>query len=174
MRYLREAFAILGALGCVSFTATATAADAIDLTGEWRGAEICDELDNGTPGVFTETSPIFIQQRANGRFTMLFRLDGGKANVIYEGIVRKVAGGGHEAIAVACGGAFKSQEVVRLRPVVTSGRTGLFNGESQFFTNDFPGSGGAVNFGTCKYAYERVARVAPPIRRCVPSPIDGD
>lgn len=147
------------------------AADAIDLTGRWEGTEVCDELDSGQPGVFAETSPIFIQQRANGRFSMLFRLENGKANVIYEGLVRKVAGGGHEAIAIACGGAFKSQEVIRFRPVVAQGRQGLLNGESQFFTDDFPGAEGKVNFGTCKYAYQRVAVRRPTIERCTPSPI---
>lgn len=162
-----------GILGPMILATTANAAEPIDLTGEWRGTEVCDELDDGTPGVFADTSPILIRQHADGRFTMLFRLEGGRANVIYEGLVRKVAGGGHEAIAIACGGAFKSQEVVRFRPVVVQGRTGLLNGESQFYTADFPGSGGAVNFGTCKYAYGRVSRVRPAIRRCVPSPLDG-
>jgi hypothetical protein len=172
MRLVRG-MATLCAIVCCAGLASALAADGIDLTGEWHGTEICDELDGGEPAVFTETSPILIRQRSNGRFTMLFRLENGQADVIYEGIVQKVTGGGQEAIAIACGGAFESQEVIRLRPVIVKGRTGFFNGESQFFTDDFPGSGGAVNFGTCKYAYERVTTTPPVIERCRPSPIGG-
>lgn len=171
MRHMRGTSATAGVVGCLILTTTAMAANAIDLTGEWRGTEVCDEVDGGTPGVFTETSPIFIRQRANGRFTMLFRLNGGNADALYEGVVREVAGGGHEAVAIACGGDFASQEVVRLRPIVAKGRKGLFNGESQFFTDDFPGSEGVINFGTCKYAYERVSTARPVLGRCVPSPI---
>lgn len=86
MRHMRGTAAIAGVLGYLILTTTAMAANAIDLTGEWRGTEICDEVDGGTPGVFTETSPIFIRQRANGRSTMLFRLDGGNADALYEGM----------------------------------------------------------------------------------------
>jgi hypothetical protein len=166
--------AVAGVLACpILATATATAADAIDLTGEWRGTTVCDELGNGRPSVFADTSPVFIRQRAGGRFTMLLRLSGGEADVIYEGLVQRVAGGGHEVIAVACGGDFRSREVVRLRPILAGDREGLFNGESQLFSDDFPGTNGAVNFGTCKYAYQRATTVRPTIERCVPSPIGG-
>ena len=57
-----------------------------DLTGEWHGSEICDEVDAGKRNVFVETSPIFIRQEANGRFRMLFRLENGRADVIYGGL----------------------------------------------------------------------------------------
>ncbi len=111
-----------------------------DLAGEYHGTELCDELDNGTPGVFAETSPIFIAQGKGGRFRMLFRLADGKADVLYEGILKRVAGSDQvEGVAIACGGAFASSEVIRLRPIGSSGGQPFFNGESQFFTNDFPG-----------------------------------
>lgn len=155
-------------------TAPAQAADGFDLTGEWHGSEICDELGNGQPGVFVETSPIFIRQRPDGTFRMVFRLDNGKADVIYEGIVQAVATGGHEAVAIGCGGDFRSQEVIRLRPAIATATSGVLNGESQFFTNDFPGSGGAISFGTCKYAYNRVSTERPVIPRCPRSPIGGE
>ena len=143
-----------------------------DLTGEWHGSEICDEVDAGKRNVFVETSPIFIRQEANGRFRMLFRLENGRADVIYGGLSQPTdgRGRGHEGIAIACGGAFKSQEVIRLQPLIGKGPTPLFDGESQFFTNDFPGSNGAANFGTCKYAYTRVSASAPAIARCARSP----
>ena len=64
-----------------------------DLTGEYHGTELCDELDNGTPGVFAETSPIFIVQGKGGKFRMLFRLANSTADVLYEGILKRVAGG---------------------------------------------------------------------------------
>ncbi len=111
-----------------------------DLTGEWHGTELCDELDNGAPGVFAETSPIFIRQGKDGHFRMLFRLNDGKADVLYEGVLKQVAGGTSvEGVAIACGGAFESQEVIRLRPIASTNGQLFFNGELQFFTDDFPG-----------------------------------
>ena len=142
-----------------------------DLAGEYRGTELCDELDDGTPGVFAETSPIFIAQGKGGRFRMLFRLADGTADVLYEGILKRVAGSDQvEGVAIACGGAFASSEVIRLRPVAKSGGQLFFNGDSQFFTNDYPGAGGAVNFGTCKYVYQRVAATRPTVPKCKVSP----
>lgn len=166
-----------GVAGFVAMTAVAPAmANQLpDLTGEWHGTELCDELDGGTPGAFIETSPIFIVQGKGGRFRMLFRLEGGKADVVYEGILKRVAGGTNvEGVAIACGGAFSSQEVIRLRPIGSTGGQPFFNGESQFFSDDFPGGGGAVNFGTCKYIYQRVGTKHPAIPRCRPSPIGAD
>src|SRR4051812_6772961 len=81
------------AIACLAPPPAALAHPLPDLTGEWHGTELCDELDNGTPGVFTETSPIFIAQGKDGRFRMLFRLANGKADVLYEGIPKRVAGG---------------------------------------------------------------------------------
>jgi hypothetical protein len=146
-----------------------------DLAGEYRGTELCDELDDGTPGVFAETSPIFIAQGRGGRFRMLFRLADGTADVLYEGILKRVAGSDQvEGAAIACGGAFASSEVIRLRPIGNSGGQPFFNGESQFFTNDFPGAGGAVNFGTCKYVYQRVAATKPTVPKCAVSPFGAE
>jgi hypothetical protein len=173
MRRVLGTWIVAGSLGIVVLGAHAQTAAGLDLTGEWHGTEICDEVDGGRRNVFVEQSPIFIQQRPNGRFLMLFRLDNGNADVVYEGIVQQVAAGGHEAVAIACGGNFRSQEVIRFRPITAPGAGGLFNGESQFFTNDFPGSGGVTNFGTCKYAYERVSTVRPTVRSCPRSPITG-
>ena len=64
-----------------------------DLSGEYHGTELCDELDNGTPGVFVETSPIFIVQGKGGKFRLLFLFSNGKADVVYDGILKRVAGG---------------------------------------------------------------------------------
>jgi hypothetical protein len=162
-------------LGAVIAVAPAAATEFPDLSGEWQGTELCDELDDGMPAVFAEDSPIFIRQGRNGRFRLLFRLADGKADVIYEGILKQVAGSSNfEGVAIACGGAFTSQEVIRLRPIGSSGGQPFFNGESVFFTDDFPGSGGAVNFGTCKYVYQRTAASRPAIPPCEPSPIGGD
>ena len=170
-----ESAACLALLVAITASPPALGTQLPDLTGEWHGTELCDELDDGTPGVFTETSPIFIVQGKGGRFRMLFRLNGGKADVLYEGILKRVVGGTNvEGMAIACGGAFVSQEVIRLRPIGSSGGQPFFNGESQFFTDDFPGAGGAVNFGTCKYSYQRVATARPTIPRCDPSPIGPD
>ena len=146
-----------------------------DLSGEWHGTELCDELDNGTFGVFAETSPIFIAQGKGGRFRMLFRLADGTADVLYEGILKRVASSDEvQGVAIACGGAFTSSEVIRLRPIGTSDGQLFFNGESQFFTNDYPGAGGAVNFGTCKYVYQRTAATKPTVPRCKVSPFVND
>ena len=168
---MRAALGVLAAI--LAGSGSAGANPFPDLSGEWQGTELCDELDDGTPGVFAEDSPIFIRQGRDGRFRLLFRLDDGKADVIYEGVLKRVAGSAnYEGVAIACGGAFTSQEVIRLRPIGSSDGQPFFNGESVFFTNDFPGSGGAVNFGTCKYVYQRVAAARPAIPACDPSPFD--
>ena len=66
--------------------------------------------------MFPESSPILIAQGKGGRFRMLFPLDGGKASLLYEGILKRVAGGDEvQGVAIACGGAFASSEVIRLR-----------------------------------------------------------
>lgn len=173
MRPKLKVWIALGTFSACGLGADARAGAGFDLTGEWHGTEICDEVGGGRRDVFVERSPIFIRQRPDGSFLLLFRLDNGHADVIYEGVVQRLAGGGHEAMAIACGGDFRSQEVIRLRPVVATGATGLFNGDSQFFTNDFPGSGGITSFGTCKYAYERVSTIRPAVSDCPRSPITG-
>ena len=172
---LRAALSGAVAIACLVAPPVAVAHPLPDLTGEYHGTELCDELDNGTPGVFAETSPIFIAQGKGGKFRMLFRLANGTADVLYEGVLKRVAGGTSvEGVAIACGGAFTSQEVIRLRPIGSSGGQPFFNGESQFFTNDFPGSGGAVNFGTCKYVYQRVAATKPTVPKCATSPFGSE
>lgn len=167
--------AVVAALAVLGAPLAAGANQLPDLSGEWHGTELCDELDSGTFGVFAETSPIFIAQGKGGRFRMLFRLADGTADVLYEGILKRVAGSDEvQGVAIACGGAFASSEVIRLRPVANSGGQLFFNGESQFFTNDYPGTGGAVNFGTCKYVYQRVAATRPTVPRCKVSPFGAE
>ena len=135
--------AVVTALAVPGAPLTAAADPLPDLSGEWHGTELCDELDDGAFGVFAETSPIFIAQGKGGRFRMLFRLADGTADVLYEGILKRVAGSDEvEGVAIACGGAFASSEVIRLRPIGSSGGQLFFNGESQFFTNDYPGPAG--------------------------------
>jgi hypothetical protein len=56
--------------------------------------------------------------------------------------------------------------VIHLRPIGGSGGQRSFNGESQFFTDDFPGFAGSVNIGTCKYVYQRVAQSRPVVPTC--------
>ena len=163
--------AVVAALAVLGAPLAAGANQLPDLSGEWHGTELCDELDNGTFGVFAETSPIFIAQGTGGRFRMLFRLADGTADVLYEGILKRVAGSDEvQGVAIACGGAFASSEVIRLRPIDSSDGQLFLNGESQFFTNDYPGAGGAVNFGTCKYVYQRTAATKPTVPKCKVSP----
>ena len=38
----------------------------------------------------------------------------------------------------------------------------------------YPGGGGAVNFGTCKYVYQRVAATRPNVPKCAVSPFGAD
>jgi hypothetical protein len=167
--------AALVAMAALTAPVAAGANPLPDLSGAWHGTELCDELDDGAFGLFAETSPIFIAQGKGGRFRMLFRLSDGKADVLYEGILKRVAGSDEvQGVAIACGGAFSSSEVIRLRPIGTSNGQLFFNGESQFFTNDYPGAGGAVNFGTCKYVYQRVAPTKPSVPKCKVSPFGVD
>ena len=167
--------AVVAALAVLAAPLAAGANQLPDLSGEWHGTELCDELDSGTFGVFAETSPIFVAQGANGRFRMLFRLADGTADVLYEGILKRVAGGNEvQGVAIACGGAFSSSEVIRLRPIGSSDGQLFFNGESQFFTNDFPGFEGSVNIGTCKYVYQRVTQSKPTVPKCQVSPFGAE
>ena len=167
--------AVVAALAVLAAPLAAGANQLPDLSGEWHGTELCDELDSGTFGVFAETSPIFIRQGTNGRFRMLFRLADGTADVLYEGILKRVAGGNEvQGVAIACGGAFSSSEVIRLRPIGSSDGQLFFNGESQFFTNDFPGFEGSVNIGTCKYVYQRVTQSKPTVPKCQVSPFGAE
>ena len=146
-----------------------------DLAGQWR-------RPFDSPAVFAKdgvnvVSPElrFIAQGKGGRFRMLFRLADGTADVLYEGILKRVAGSDEvQGVAIACGGAFSSSEVIRLRPVGGSDGQLFFNGESQFFTNDYPGAGGAVNFGTCKYVYQRVAATKLRVPDCKVSPFGAE
>ena len=67
---------------------------------------------------------------------MLFRLAGGTADVLYEGILKRVAGSDEvQGVAIACGGAFASSEVIRLSSQIRHERRPqpFFNGKSQFF-----------------------------------------
>ena len=96
--------------------------------------------------------------------------------MLYEGILKRVAGSGEvQGVAIACGGAFSSQ---RGDPTAagccTSDGQMFFNGELQFFTNDYPGAGGAVNFGACKYIYQRAAATKPTVPKCKVSPFGAE
>ena len=173
---MRPGFGMAAVLAAILGAATSAGANQLpDLSGEWHGTQLCDQLNDGSPGVFPETSPILIAQGKGGRFRLLFRLDGGKASLLYEGILEQVVGSDHvEGVAIACGGAFASSEVIRLRPIGSSDGQLFFNGESQFFTNDFPGFEGSVNIGTCKYVYQRVTQSKPTVPKCQVSPFGAE
>jgi hypothetical protein len=145
-----------------------------DLTGTWRGIQICDELVGGRYENFVEQSSILIRQ-TGAQINLLYRGAAGSAdNVLYEGVLQQVAGSTRaEGVAVACGGGYRSQEVLRLRPIQTSGSVTEFNADSQFFTDDFPGEVGIPDFGTCKFAYRRASTEPPTFSNTCTPPIDG-
>ena len=91
-----------------------------DLAGEYHGTELCDKLDNGTPGVFAGPRRS-TSRRARAAGLGCVPAGGRQGRRALRGHPR--AGRRQrqvEGVAVACGRAFSSQEVIRLRPIGSS------------------------------------------------------
>ena len=74
-----------------------------------------------------------------------------------------------EAVVGVCGGDYEAQEIVRLRRIFTSGGEhgkGHFDANSIFFTDDFPGARGVLDFDTCKWLYDLVSQEPPEVPEC--------
>lgn len=91
----------------------------------------------------------------------------GAASLLYEGtVVALTSSERFEAMVSVCGGPYEAQEMVRLRRVrVNEDGSGSFDAESLYESADAPGLEGLQIFGTCKWAYERVATSNPRVPR---------
>ena len=132
-----------------------------DLTGEWHGTELCDELDNGAPGVFAETSPIFIRQGNDGQFRDAVPPERrGWRDLKRRGRGDRLRRRVREPGGDRCGRSRARTDNCSSTANCSSSR------------DDLPGGGGAVN--SCKYVYQLVTVVRPTIPRCASSPIGSD
>ncbi len=157
---------VVAGLMLLAVSTTAAVAAAPDLTGEWKGTVLCDGLTGGKFARFEEHTTFSIAQDG-WQFTALYKgTDDVPDDLVYRGYVQRGDNGQVEAAAIACGGDYAADEVIRLRPVVLSGRKGYFDGISNFFTRNYPGSRGISDMETCKYSFERMSTVRPKVPAC--------
>ncbi len=131
----------------------------LDLTGNWEGQAVCDELIDGEYTLHVFPDPLEITQLGDR-----VRVSG--FGILYEGTIQHLKGGPNdgEAMIHACGG-ISENEVVRIQHIVTKR-----NGEGRLDANShyesdsfFPGS---RTYGTCKWNYTRVSRKDPKVPAC--------
>jgi hypothetical protein len=177
MRRTAKTLVAASALGSLALGAGALAQDGseVDLTGTWQGTVVCDELLGGEYLNFVDTDAFFEILQEDNTFRMAYRSPDAEGeeqvadDLLYGGVIQEVEGSiYHEAIAGICGGDYEAQEIIRLRRILTIGEeeAGRFDAESVFFTDDFPGAEGVLDFLSCKYAYERVSTEPPEVPAC--------
>ena len=142
----------------------------VDLTGTWEGAQICDELIGGEFSNFVIIdNPLLVVQDGD-TFRFLYLGDPRRRLPTISSMrasFKTVEGSDHfEALAGVCGGDYKAEEMVRLRRIKTSETAATFDADLIFFTDDFPSFRGALDFATCKWAYERVSTEPPDVPEC--------
>jgi hypothetical protein len=143
----------------------------VDLTGTWEGTVVCDELLGGEYVNFIDTDDFLEIIQDGNTFRIAYRSVGEgdevEDDLLYEGVIQEVEGSIYsEAVAGTCGGDYEAQEIIRLRRILASGEEGRFDAESTFFTDDFPGAEGVLDFLSCKYAFERVSTEPPEVPAC--------
>jgi hypothetical protein len=164
MRCMLKALMVGGVLSSFGPGAFAQGDSSDDLTGTWVGTQVCEELIGGEYVNFVAARDrvLVIQEGDRLRFSNL--------RLVYEGVIQEVQGSDHfEAIASICGGDYEAQEIIRLRRIFTSGGErgkGHFDADSIFFTDDFPGAEGVLDFDTCKWLYDRVSQEPPDVPEC--------
>jgi hypothetical protein len=167
MRRSSKAFVLSSMLGSLAL-GSSTLAQEVDLTGTWEGAEICEDLVGGEFAQFVADNTLLVIQDGD-KFRFLYIGDEEEIadDLLYEGVIQNVEGSDHfEALAGLCGGDYKAEEIVRLRRIEVLEDTARFDADSIFFTDDFPSAEGVLDFGTCKWAYERVSTEAPDVPEC--------
>ena len=124
--------ALSSMLGSLAFASSALAQDGsdVDLTGTWKGAQICEELIGGEFGNFVVVdNPLLVVQDGD-TFRFLYVGDEEELadDLVYEGVIQNVEGSDHfEALAGICGGDYKAEEIVRLRRIDISGDVARFD-----------------------------------------------
>lgn len=146
-----------------------------DLSGEYPAAPSCaTSWTAARPACLPRPRRSSSPRARAGKFRMLFRLANGTADVLYEGILKRVTGSDQVGDRHRLRRRLRQLGGDPPAPDRQQRRPALLQRESQFFTNDFPGSGGAVNFGTCKYVYQRVAASKTVVPKCKVSPFGAE
>ena len=157
---------MIAGLMLLGVSSTVAVAAPPDLTGEWKGVVLCAGLTGGKFGSFEEHTTFSIAQ-TGWQFTARYKGTGDVPDdLVYRGYVQRADHGQGEAAAIACGGDYAADEVIRLRPIVLTSKKGYFDGVSNFFTRNYPGSRGISDMETCKYSFERVSTVRPRVPAC--------
>jgi hypothetical protein len=160
---------VLGLVGSLVANGAMAAggATAANLTGTWKGLQVCDDNRGGDQDNFVADDRVEITQ--TGQSVRLRRVaqDGSRA-LIYQGRVAPITGSARvEALVSVCGGAYVAQEMVRLRRVLTNADgSGRFDAESLYESSAVPGLEGTEILGTCKWAYQRVSADDPGVPVC--------
>ena len=171
MRGTSKVLALSSMLGSLAFGSGALAQDGseVDLTGTWKGAQICDDLIGGKFADFVIVDNVLrvVQDGDRFRFVYIGDEEDIADDLVYEGVIQTVEGSDQfEALAGICGGDYKAEELVRLRRIETSADSSRFDADSIFFTDDFPLDRGVLDFETCKWAYQRVSTERPDVPKC--------
>ena len=73
-------------------------------------ARLCDQLNDGSPGVFPGDLADIHRPGQGRAVSAAVPADGGKASLLYEGILKRVVGSDEvQGVAIACGGAFQQR-----------------------------------------------------------------
>jgi hypothetical protein len=150
---------VIGLVGLVFQQAVA-----FDLTGTWRGTQVCDELIGGKFENFVVIKDKLQISQSGDKIRM------SNLGLLYRGVIQKneECKETGEAILTVCGGDFEAQEMVRiLRIRAKKNETaGSWDAISIFQTTEYPGSEGVQDFATCKWAYERTDTCDPEVPTC--------
>ena len=171
MRHVPQALAFGPALSLVvGFSALAADGVTVDLTGTWRGAQVCDDFAGGEFLNFTLVND-----------QLLVVQDGDKIRFVSAGwpptrspttsftkasSSRPRTGRRLRRWPASADDDYEPQETVRLHRITVSADGGHFDAESIFFTDDYPPAKGVLDFETCKWAYERVSTTPPSVPDC--------
>jgi hypothetical protein len=160
---MRTLFRRTGVLVIVGATVLAAhAAQAIDVTGTWVGAQICEYFDGSPRIVKLRDDTLFITQTGNTAFFASALIGVYKAQVIEDG--RRPADKA-EAVFVACSTTDEStfQELGRADKLQVTGSESIFQATSSFFQMNEDG----YRFGgTCEWNYRRVDTADPGVTGC--------
>ena len=165
---MRQKLRPIHALACLGLLASGPAqATDRDLTGTWKGIQVCDDSDGGVARSFVTDDRVEISQEGD-RLRLRRVSQDGELSLTYEGTVVALADSSRfEAMVSVCDGSYAAREMLRLRRVrVSEDGGGTFDAESLYESSEVPGLRGIQIFGTCKWAYQRISTADPRIPRC--------
>jgi len=158
---MRKLFIATPIMGLLCFVVPQAYA-AFDMTGTWKGTQVCNDLTEGVAENYLLQDDIveISQQGMDIRMTGL--------GLLYEGVGQRTAGPiKGEAVVSVCGGEFEAQEIVRIQRIQTGGAgQGSWDAISIFESKEYPGIEGDENFSSCKWVYERISTDDPNVPGC--------